>query len=126
MPKAKPTELSAGIAPHRATRLFRLLTLLGGRAQSRTGLLKKLRVDLRSFYRDIEYLRGLGVSITAAHGGYVLSDTLDNAFGRLPFPDPGLSVRDVMHLLNGSVSAKKKLRLKAEAILGPLDRDAYS
>ena len=125
MTKAKPTESSTGIAPHRAARLFRLLTLLGGRAQSRPGLLKKLRVDLRSFYRDIEYLRGLGVDITAAHGGYVLSAALDDALGRLPFPDPGLSVRDVMHLLNGSISAKKKLRLKAEAILGPFEKTGY-
>lgn len=123
MPKAKPTDATAGIAPHRAARLFRLLNLLGGRPQSRPGLLKKLRVDLRSFYRDIEYLRGLGVDITASHGGYVLSAALDDALGKLPFPDPGLSVRDVMHLLNGSVSAKKKLRLKFESVIGPLDKN---
>ncbi|MFO0938075.1 MAG: hypothetical protein U0798_16350 [Gemmataceae bacterium] len=121
MSKAKVAESSNGIAPHRAARLYRLLTLLGGRTQSRPGLLKKLRVDLRSFYRDIEYLRSLGIEITVARGGYVLIASLDDSLGRLPFPDPGLTVRDVLHLLNGSVSAKKKLRVKAESVLGPLD-----
>lgn len=122
MSKIKPSETNAGIAPHRAARLFRLLTLLGGRSQSRGGLLKKLRIDLRSFYRDIEYLRSLGIEIATFDGGYKLTAELDDALGRLPFPDPGLSVRDVMHLLNGSVSAKKKLRLKFESVIGPLDK----
>ena len=124
MTKAKPIDASAGITPHRASRLFRLLTLLGGRPQSRPGLLKRLRIDLRSFYRDIEYLRGLGVEISANGGCYVLSVDLDYALGRLPFPDPGFSIRDVMHLLNGSSTAKKKLKLKVEAVIGPMDRNS--
>jgi predicted DNA-binding transcriptional regulator YafY len=124
MMKAKPIDASAGITPHRAARLFQLLNLLGGRPQSRPGLLKRLRIDLRSFYRDIEYLRSLGIEITANGGCYVLSIELDQALGRLPFPDPCLSVRDVMHLLNGSTAAKRKLRLKVEAVIGPMDRHA--
>lgn len=124
MMKAKPIDASAGITPHRAARLYRLLTFLVGRPQSRPSLLKRLRIDLRSFYRDIEYLRGLGIDISAFHGCYVLSIDLDQALGRLPFPDPCLSIRDVMHLLNGSVSAKRKLKLKVEAVIGPMDRQA--
>jgi predicted DNA-binding transcriptional regulator YafY len=124
MTKAKPSDASAGITPHRASRLFRLLTLLGGRPQTRQGLLKRLRIDLRSFYRDIEYLRALGIDISANGGCYFLSVELDYALGRLPFPDPCLSVRDVMHLLNGSTSAKKKLKLKVEAVIGPMDRNS--
>lgn len=106
------------ISPHRAARLYRLLTLVGERPQKRSVLLRKLRVDLRSFYRDIKFLRMLDIQFSSADSSYCLSQNLDDALGRLPFPDPGLSVRDVLHLVNGSTDAKKKLKRKAELILG--------
>lgn len=119
MSKSPLRDAATGIAVHRAARLYRLVTLLGEKAKPRETLLKKLKLDLRGFYRDIEFLRELEIDITARDGSYILSTTLDEALGRLPFPDPCLSVSDAIHLLNGSSAARKKLRKKLEAITGP-------
>ena len=116
---SKSADSTSGIATHRAARLYRLVTMLGEKAKPREFLLRKLRVDVRGFYRDVEFLRDLEIDITTTDGSYVLSSELDDALGKLPFPDPGFSVRDAMHLLNGSSAVKKKLKKKLEAVIGP-------
>ena len=45
---------------------FRLLTLLGDGPHTRQRILRKLKIDVRGFYRDLEALRGLGVDVLAA------------------------------------------------------------
>jgi predicted DNA-binding transcriptional regulator YafY len=118
MHRSTGPDAPAGIAVHRAARLYRLVTLVGDRAKPRDWLLKKLRIDVRSFYRDLEFLRGLDVEITTVNGSYVLSSGLDDALGKIPFPDPGFSVRDALHLMSGSTAAKKKLKKAIDAVVG--------
>jgi hypothetical protein len=86
------------ITPARAARLYHLLTLLDGGGRKRDALLKKLKVDLRGFYRDLGFLRDLSIDLCADGDRYRLAGELDAALDRLPFPDPGLSLRDAMLL----------------------------
>src|SRR5437764_9114481 len=108
----KKTEAGAiSLTTTRAARLYKLLTLLGSGPQSRPTLLRRLKLDIRAFYRDLEALRAYGIEVSpGASGRYELAGDLDAALGRLPFPDPGLSVRDALQLANGSTPAHRRLR----------------
>ncbi len=105
----------------RAARLYRLLTLLGGGPQTRASLLRRLKIDVRGFYRDVEALCALGIEVTAGDDAkYTLVGELDGALAKLPFPDPGLNVRDALQLANGSTSAHRKLKQRVNSFLnGP-------
>lgn len=102
----KPSTLTAA----RLARLYRLLTLVGDGALTRAKLIQKLKVDLRGFYRDLEKLRELRISITMEEGMYHLTETLESASAKLPFPDPKLSLRDALTLAKGSTPAHERLR----------------
>ena len=102
----------------RAARLYRLLTLLGSGPQTRASLLRRLKIDVRGFYRDVEVLRTLGITVTAGDDAkYALAGELDGALAKLPFPDPGLNVRDALQLANGSTSAHRKLKQRVNSFL---------
>lgn len=102
----------------RAARLYRLLTLLGSGSQTRASLLRRLKIDVRGFYRDVEALRTLGITVTAGDDAkYALTGELDGALAKLPFPDPGLNVRDALQLANGSTSAHRKLKQRVNSFL---------
>jgi predicted DNA-binding transcriptional regulator YafY len=107
------------ITPQRAVRLYRLLTLTAESARTRRTLLTRLRVDVRGFYRDLELLRGLGIEVALDGDKYQLQGDLDASLAKLPFPDPGLSLRDVLTLSRGSTDAHRKLRRKLDSFLGP-------
>jgi hypothetical protein len=107
------------ITPQRAGRLYKLLRLTSEAARTRRTLLTRLRVDIRGFYRDLELLRGLGIEVVLDGDKYHLQGDLDAALALLPFPDPGLSLRDVLTLCRGSTEAHRKLRRKIETFLGP-------
>ena len=114
--RANPTPPALTAA--RAARLYKLLTLLGKGPQTRRLLLARLKLDVRGFYRDLEALRGHGIEITAAPDHrYSLTGTLDDALANLPFPDPGLNVRDALQLANGTTAAHRKLRLRVNTFL---------
>src|SRR5207248_140397 len=81
--------------------------------QPRDGLLRRLRVDLRGFYRDLELLRSLGISVGVEGTKYQLLDPLDTALARLPFPDPGLNFRDALVLSRGPTDAHRRFRRRA-------------
>lgn len=118
MGKKKPPAVPAGLTGPRAARLYRLLTLLGGAPQTRRHLLSRLRLDVRGFYRDLEALRGLGIGIHIGDDNkYAIAGTLDDALARLPFPDPGLNVRDALQLADGTTAAHRKLRQRINAFL---------
>ncbi len=118
MGRKKPELASASLTPQRAARLYRLLTHLSEGPQTRRRLLSRLKVDVRGFYRDLESLRGLGIDIvTGLDNRYLLVGTLDNALARLPFPDPGLNVREALQLANGSTPAHRKLRQRVNSFL---------
>ncbi|MBX9627782.1 MAG: hypothetical protein K2X82_28550 [Gemmataceae bacterium] len=117
MGRIKPPAPAALTAP-RAARLYKLLTLLGAGPQTRRHLLTRLRIDIRGFYRDLEALRGFGIEVLARPDAkYLLEGGLDAALARLPFPDPGLNVRDALLLANGPTAAHRKLRQRVNAFL---------
>jgi hypothetical protein len=115
--RAEPPAVA--LTSSRAARLFRLLSLLGTGAQPRPILLRKLKLDVRGFYRDLEALRGFGIEIGPdSQSRYGLAGNLDDSLARLPFPDPGLSVRDALQLAAGSSPAHRRLRRRVNAFLG--------
>src|SRR4051812_23465282 len=102
MRRRKPASAAVILTAPRASRLYRLLTVLGDGPQTRRVLLLRMKVDVRGFYRDLELLRDLRIDITLGPDNrYTLPISLDESLARLPFPDPGLSVRDVLQLCNG-------------------------
>lgn len=118
MGKVHHDPASPAITPQRAARLYRLLSLTAASARTRRALLTKLRVDVRGFYRDVEYLRGLGVEVSLEEDKYRLQGALDAALARLPFPDPGLSLRDALTLCQGKTDAHRRLRRKLDSFIG--------
>jgi len=112
---AVPPTVTAG----RAGRLYKLLLQVERTARPRDALLRKLKVDVRGFYRDLELLRELGIGVASDGERYQLEGELDDALGRLPFPDPGLSLRDALKLAQGRTEAHRKLRGRITAFLGP-------
>jgi len=117
--------LSVSLTNPRAARLFRLLSLLGRGPQARQQILRKLRIDVRGFYRDLEALRAIGVEVhTGDDGRYYLTANLDDALARLPFPDPGLNLRDVQQLAKGDTAAHRKLKQRINSFLGNGTRSA--
>lgn len=112
-------ESTGSLTVHRASRLFRLLTLLEDGALGRQQILRKLKIDIRGFYRDLEALRTLGIEIHHGENNkYSLSIKLDDALARIPFPDPGLNFRDVQQLAKGDTSAHRKLKQRINSFLG--------
>lgn len=120
MAKKRPSR-SAPPAPaitaDRFTRLFRLLQLLGAGPQTRALLLRRLRVDLRGFYRDLVLLREAGIEVVLVQQRYALTGDAETALARLPFPDPHLTYADMLQLTRGRSQAARKLKLLLEHLL---------
>ena len=120
-PKRKPAAKAGtpAITPARAARLYQLLTLTAAAPRTRAALQKKLKVDLRGFYRDVGLLRELAVNLCCDGDRYRLDGELDAALDKLPFPDPGLSLRDAMLLAEGRTAAHRRLKTRLTSFLGP-------
>jgi hypothetical protein len=119
MGRSRAEPAAVALTPARAGRLYRLLTLLGTGPQTRPLLLRKLKLDVRGFYRDLEALRGYGIEIHPdEQARYALAGDLDEALAHLPFPDPGLSVRDALQLASGTSPVHRRLRQRVNAFLG--------
>ncbi|MCE9561410.1 MAG: hypothetical protein K8U57_05090 [Planctomycetes bacterium] len=119
MGRKKVEATSVTLTNLRAARLYRLLTLLGDGPQTRQQLLRRLKLDVRGYYRDLEALRDLGVEVaTGEDNRYSLVGDLDEALARLPFPDPGLNFRDVQQLAKGDTTAHRKLKQRINSFLG--------
>jgi hypothetical protein len=101
----------------RAARLYRLLHILSGGPQPRRSLIKRLRLDVRGFYRDLELLRSAGIGLPLAQGRYQLDKSLRQLLPRLPFPDPGLTLGEAMQLAKGKTGAHSKLRKQIARIM---------
>ena len=118
MGRKKPTPAPITLTAQRAARLYKLLALLGEGPLTRRSLLSRLKIDVRGFYRDLEALRGFRIEIgLGLDNRYALPLKLDEALARLPYPDPGLSVRDVLQLCNGSTAAHRKLKQSVSSFL---------
>ena len=119
MGRKKVEAASLTLTAQRAARFYRLLTLLGDGPQTRQQLLRRLKIDVRGFYRDLETLKQLGIEVTTGDDNrYSLLGELEDAMARLPFPDPGLNFRDVQQLAKGDTAAHRKLKQRINSILG--------
>ena len=103
----------------RASRLHRLVVLLGEAPRTREGLLGLLGIGLRTFYRELELLRRCGVKVRLASKSYILQATAEEAEGRLPFPDPQLSFAEMAELARGAGAAARRLADLLELVVNP-------
>jgi hypothetical protein len=114
----KPAPPAAGarasVTAERFARLHLLLTLLSRSPQPRDVLVRKLKLDVRGFYRDLEVLRQAGVTVVLAGGKYQLVEGLLEAQKRLPFPDPLLTFGEALQLAQGRTAAHKRLKQLVE------------
>lgn len=106
-PAAKPALSAVGVTPERFVRLYRMVKLLAGTAQTRDALTRRLQLDVRGFYRDLDLLRSSGVSIALAAGRYTLVQNVDDALAMLPFPDPHLTLGAAKTLAKGRSSVHR-------------------
>ena len=106
-PPAAPER--SGVTPERFGRLVRLLHFLSEKPLARAAVTRRLKIDVRGFYRDLGLLRAAGVRVELSEGQYTLSDALEPALGRLPFPDPHLTLAEARQLSRGRTPAHKKL-----------------
>lgn len=116
-PKQKPAALKA-VTPERAARLYRLLKILADGAQTRGSLTRRLRLDIRGFYRDLELLRSSGIELPLHDSRYALLEDAESAIARLPFPDPRLTLEEAIQLSKGRSKAHRKLRGQIAQIVG--------
>jgi hypothetical protein len=98
------------LTQERARRLFRFVKMTEGTPRSRDTLMKKLKLDLRGFYRDLSFLRELGILFKADQEKYQLDMNWNQARALLPFPVPILSFEEVEALSRGSTAAHRKLK----------------
>jgi len=110
MAKKREAAPKSAVTPERFARLVRLVRLLAEKPQPRAALSRRLRLDVRGFYRDLELVRAAGVAVTLAAGQYGLEGRLDAALAALPFPDPHLTFGEAAQLSKGRTAAHRKLR----------------
>jgi hypothetical protein len=79
-------------------------------------LLRRLGLNQRGFYRDVELLRAAGIRAVPSGGRYSLALRLTEAVDRLPFPDPRLTLGEAQRLARGSTAAHRSLRKRVEQI----------
>jgi predicted DNA-binding transcriptional regulator YafY len=106
------------VTAERATRLYRLLQLIGAKAQTRDQLRRRLRLDIRGFYRDLELLRSAGIELALVNRRYVLPDPVAEMLARLPFPDPRLTLGEAIELAKGRTGAHRKLKEQIKQVKG--------
>jgi len=118
MAKKRQVETTSPLlTAERATRLCRLVSLLGEGSYTRATLLRRLKLDMRGFYRDMQLLRDLGIEPSLVEGRYVLAGGAEAAYTRLPLPDPQLTVAEAMQLGKGRTAAHQKLKTFLSQIL---------
>ena len=103
----------------RASRLYRLVALLGERPLDRESLLSSLGVGLRTFYRELDLLRRCGIKVQRSDRAYNLKSTAADAQGRLPFPDPQLSFAEMIELARYEGDAARRLAGLLDSVINP-------
>lgn len=109
-PKRSTRRGAGGISTARAARLYKLLSELARGPKSRSRLLRRLRLGIRTFYRDLDMLRGWGIEIRLENQKYALSSSFSDCLNHLPFPDPELTFADAIALSKGSGAHHRKLK----------------
>jgi hypothetical protein len=99
---------AATITLTRAARLFQLVRFLSSGPQPRDQVQHGLGIGLRTFYRELEMLKRLGVRIRLDHKTYLMTSSAEEAEARLPFPDPHLTFAEMRALSScpGEVGAR--------------------
>ena len=100
----------------RVARLYRFVRLLAAGPVARPVLLKRLALNQRGFYRDVELLRAAGIRVVPRDGRYALALTFAAAVDLLPFPDPRLTLGEAQRLAKGSTAAHRSLRARVGQI----------
>ena len=119
------TPLTNALAPGRPAvtaerfrRLVQLVQLLGEAPRTREQLLAQLGLDIRGFYRDLELLRSMSVTINLfTDGKYHLVGSLDEVLPRLPYPDPRLTLGEMRRLARGRSQLHETLQGQIEGLL---------
>lgn len=113
-----PSAALKTVTAERAARLYRLLRLLAKGPQTRAALMRRLRLDVRGFYRDLELLRAAGIDLPLQKRRYALAGPVEQVISRLPFPDPRLTLAEAVQLSKGRTAAHRKLRAQITEITG--------
>ncbi len=116
-PHSRPSPAPKAVTAERAARLYRLVRLLGAGPQPRERLIQRLRLDVRSFYRDLELVRAAGIVVWLQEGSYTLEEDADTAIARLPFPDPRLTLGEARQLAKGRGPVQRKLKAQIDKIV---------
>jgi hypothetical protein len=119
---SRETASERSVTEERAVRLYRLLQLLAEGPQTRGNLTKRLRLDIRGFYRDLEMLRLAGIAVSMDESRYSLDRDWEEAVALLPLPDPRLTLGEARVLAKGQGKAHRKLRDYLARITGPRGR----
>jgi predicted DNA-binding transcriptional regulator YafY len=107
------------ITLHRAARFHHLVTFLAKSPRSRTDILSHLRIGLRTFYRELDFLKRCGVRIRHQQKLYHLLPTAEEAEGRLPFPDPQLSFAEMAELARCDCPAGRRMAELLASVVQP-------
>jgi predicted DNA-binding transcriptional regulator YafY len=107
---------SSSVTAARVARLYRFIRLLARGPMPRAVLLRRLELNQRGFYRDIELLRAVGIRVRSDEGRYSVTPGFDAAVNLLPFPDPQLSLGEAQRLARGNTAAHRALRRRVEQI----------
>lgn len=105
------------VTAERFRRLVRLVQLLGESPRTREQLLAQLELDIRGFYRDLELLRAMNVTITLSKGFYHLVGMLTDVLPRLPYPDPHLTLGEIRLLARGRSHLHGTLQEQIQGLL---------
>jgi len=105
------------VTAERAARVYRLLKLLGAGPQARGSLIRRLHLDIRGFYRDLELLRTARIEVPLRNQRYTLVGGVKEAIARLPFPDPHLTLGEAKELAKGRTPAHRKLKSQVNRIV---------
>ena len=105
------------VTADRASRLYKLLRLLASGPKKRITLTKKLKLDVRGFYRDLDLLHRAGIPVSLSQQNYTLDDDPDDAIARLPFPDPHLTLGEARQLAKGKTKAHRRLQEQVRRIV---------
>ena len=108
---------TAQITAARAARLHRLVELLSQGGRARPDLLRDLGIGLRTFYRELDFLRRCRIKIRLNRGEYTLNGSLTKAETVLPFPDPRLSFAEAAELARGKTPAARRLAGLLKSVL---------
>lgn len=115
---SRTTDDKHPITRERAARVCKMLTMLSDGPQRRDTLIRKLKLNERGFYRELELLRSRGITVDPAGSKYHLLDDLDSAIAKLPLPDLKLNIREALTLAKGPTSVHRKLQSHLNQILG--------